>query len=103
LLYLPDIDGWDGWARPVREVVAGVDVALLDGSFFSPDELPGREVSEIGHPLVTDTVGRLAGVSTDVRLVHLNHSNPLHRQGRERAWLESQGFKVGEEGDAWEL
>lgn len=103
LLYLPDIDGWDGWERPVREVVSGVDVALLDGSFFSADELPGRDLSKIGHPLVTDTVARLAGVSSDVRFIHLNHSNPLHRHGPERAWLESQGFKVGEAHDAWEL
>ncbi len=103
LLYLPDIDGWDPWARRVDEVVAAVDVALLDGSFFSPDELPGRDLAKIGHPLVTDTVARLTGVSADVRFIHLNHSNPLHRPGPERAWLEAQGFKVGEVGDQWGL
>lgn len=103
LLYLPDIDGWDGWERPVREVVAGVGVALLDGSFFSADELPGRDVSKIGHPLVTDTVARLAGAAAAVRFIHLNHSNPLHHHGPERAWLEGQGFRVGELGDVWEL
>ncbi len=103
LLYLPDIDGWDRWERPVRDAVSGVDVALLDGSFFSADELPGRDLSKIGHPQVTDTVARLAGVSTDVRFIHLNHSNPLHRHGPERVWLEGQGFKGGEAGDVWEL
>jgi pyrroloquinoline quinone biosynthesis protein B len=103
LLYLPDIDGWDKWERPVREVASGVDVALLDGSFFSAGELPGRDLSKIGHPLVTDTVARLAGVAADVYFIHLNHSNPLHRPGPERAWLEAQGFKVGELEDAWEL
>jgi pyrroloquinoline quinone biosynthesis protein B len=103
LLYLPDVDDWDQWARPVREVVAGVDAALLDGSFFSADELPGRDVSQIGHPLVTDTAARLAGLSTDARLIHLNHSNPLHRPGPEREWLEAQGLRVGEAGDRWEL
>jgi len=103
LLYLPDIDGWDQWARPLRDVIAGLEVALLDGSFFSADELPGRDLSKIGHPLVTDTAARLTGLPTDVRFVHLNHSNPLHRHGPERTWLEAQGFKVGEAGDEWEL
>ncbi|MBI4769529.1 MAG: MBL fold metallo-hydrolase [Chloroflexi bacterium] len=103
LLYLPDIDGWDRWARPVREVVAGVEVALLDATFFSADELPGREVSRVGHPLATDTAARLAGLPTEVRLIHLNHSNPLHRRGPERAWLEAQGLGVGEPGQYWDV
>ncbi len=104
LLYLPDIDAWDGWDRPVREVVASVSVALLDGSFFDPAELPGRDISKIGHPLVTDTVARLRGLTTDVRFIHLNHSNPLHQPGRERTWLQAQGsFSVGAAGDSWDL
>jgi pyrroloquinoline quinone biosynthesis protein B len=103
LLYLPDIDGWDLWALPVREVVANVDIALLDGSFFSPGELPGRDIAQIGHPVVMDTVERLRGLATDIRLIHLNHSNPLCRPGPERAWLEAQGLRVGEAGDAWAL
>ena len=103
LLYLPDIDSWDQWTRPVREIVAGVDVALLDGSFFSPGELPGRNVTQIGHPLVTDTVARLVAVPADVRFIHLNHSNPLHRRGPERDWIEARGFRVGRAGDMWEL
>ncbi len=103
LLYLPDIDGWAQWERRVEEAAAGVDVALLDGSFFSPDELPGRDVSQIGHPLVTDTAARLAGLAADIRFTHLNHSNPLHRPGPEREWLEARGFRVGERGEVWEL
>ncbi len=103
LLYLPDIDGWDQWSRPIRNVVETVDVALLDGSFFDAHELPGRDLSEIGHPLATDTAERLAGIKKDVRLIHLNHSNPLHRLGTERDWLEGQGLRVAEEGDEWEL
>lgn len=103
LLYLPDIDSWEGWARRPEDVVAGVDVALLDGSFFSADELPGRDVAAIGHPLVTETVKRLAHPSADVRFIHLNHSNPLHRRGPERAWLEAQGFRIAQLGDQWRL
>ena len=103
LLYLPDIDGWDQWGRSLTEVIAEVDVALLDGSFFSPAELPGRDLARIGHPLVTDTATRLSGQAADVRFIHLNHSNLLHHAGPEREWLKTQGLKIGEAGDEWAL
>jgi len=103
LFYCPDIDGWDGWDRDLRQIVSEVDVALLDGTFFSAGELPGRDLHEIPHPLVSDTVERLAGVAYDVRLVHLNHSNPLHGPGPERDWLAAQGLRVGAQGDRWPL
>lgn len=108
LLYLPDIDSWDAWAGPpwgqdVRAVVAGVDIALLDGSFYSPNELPGRDLGAIGHPLAADTAARLSGTPADVYLIHLNHTNPLHHPGPERDWLQAQGLAVGEAGARWEL
>jgi pyrroloquinoline quinone biosynthesis protein B len=103
LFYCPDIDGWDRWENDLRAFVSGVDVALLDGTFFHPDELPGRDLSEIRHPLATDTAGRLAGVDCDVRLIHLNHSNPLHRPGPERERLGRRGIGVGGFGDRWRL
>jgi pyrroloquinoline quinone biosynthesis protein B len=103
LLYCPDTDAWDRWDRDVREIVTGVDVALLDGTFFSAGELPGRDLAEIPHPLAADTATRLAGVDCDVRLIHLNHSNPLHRPGPARDWLAARGLGVGLPGDRWRL
>jgi pyrroloquinoline quinone biosynthesis protein B len=108
LLYLPDIDSWETWAAPpwgqeVREVAARVDVALLDGSFYSPEELPGRDLAAIGHPLATDTAERLAGLRGEIALIHLNHTNPLHYPGPERAWLAARGLQVAEAGMKWEL
>jgi pyrroloquinoline quinone biosynthesis protein B len=103
LLYCPDIDAWDRWDRDLRDLVLEVDIALLDGTFFSAAELPGRALTQIPHPLVTDTAERLADADCDVRLIHLNHSNPLLRSGPERDWLEEQGIKVGARGDSWSL
>ena len=103
LFYCPDIDAWDKWDRDVRQVVAGVDVALLDGTFFHRDELPGRDWDPIPHPLAMDTAARLAGVDRDVRLVHLNHSNPLHQPGPARDCLAARGLAVGVRGDHWTL
>jgi pyrroloquinoline quinone biosynthesis protein B len=103
LFYCPDIDTWDRWEHELRGFVAGMDVALLDGTFFSAEELGGRDLSHIPHPLATNTVERLAGVDCDVRLIHLNHSNPLHRSGPERDWLAAQGIGIGVLGARWSL
>jgi pyrroloquinoline quinone biosynthesis protein B len=108
LLYLPDIDSWADWAAPpfgqdMRAAVAAVDVALLDGTFFSPAELPGRDQAAIAHPLPADTAARLAGLEREVRLIHLNHTNPLHHPGPERDWLAARGIGVGDEGQVWAL
>jgi pyrroloquinoline quinone biosynthesis protein B len=78
-------------------------VSLLDGTFFSAAELPGRDLGEIPHPLASDTAERLAWVDCDVRLVHLNHSNPLHRPGPEQDWLAARGIGVGSLGARWRL
>jgi pyrroloquinoline quinone biosynthesis protein B len=103
LFYCPDIDSWDRWEYELRCFVDGMDVALLDGTFFGVDELPGRDLNEIPHPLATDTAGRLTGVDSDVRLIHLNHSNPLLTPGRERSWLAARGIGLGAFGARWRL
>lgn len=103
LLYCPDIDAWDRWETDLQRLVGEMDVALLDGTFFSTDELPGRDLSEVPHPLVTDTAGRLVGVDCEVRLIHLNHTNPLLRDGPEREWLAGQGISLGTRGMRWRL
>src|SRR5262249_48232748 len=80
LLWLTDIDKWEKWDRKIEEVVQSVDVAFLDGTFFSADEIPGRSIADIPHPLVPETVERLSAngpLATRVCFVHLNHTNRL--------------------------
>ena len=103
LFYCPDIDRWEAWERDIRSVCDASDIALLDATFFSGAELPGRDMSKIPHPLVTDTVARLRGTPAEVALIHLNHSNPLLGDTPERAWLRAQGLSVGAEGQRWAL
>jgi pyrroloquinoline quinone biosynthesis protein B len=112
LFYCPDIDSWERWEHDLRSFVAGMDVALLDGTFFSADEIKlsgasERDLSQVPHPPVSDTVERLAGmdaaVPCDVQLIHLNHSNPLHSPGPERDRLAAQGIGVGTFGTQWRL
>jgi pyrroloquinoline quinone biosynthesis protein B len=99
-LFVPDTDTFEKWDRDVRGVVEGVDLAFLDATFWSADELPGRAVKDVPHPLVPDTMERLAGLGARVCFLHLNHSNPLFD---DPARVEPQGFRVAREGEAFDL
>jgi len=89
LLYLPDIDEWERWDRPVEELLAGVDAALVDGTFFDGGELPERDLSEIPHPFIADSIERFGALPASerakVHFTHLNHSNPAADPASEAA------------------
>lgn len=104
VLYIPDTEPWSKWSHPIEDDLRGVDVALLDGSFYSSDELPGRPVSSIGHPLMGETMDRLEPLvkSGELRVIftHLNHSNPaLDPSSPARAEIERRGFTIASDGD----
>jgi len=103
LLYIPDIQDWRTWKKSVVEEVKKVDIALLDGTFYSPEELPGRDLSQIGHPFIKTSVkllGKLARRGkTKIYFTHLNHSNlALDPEGEARKKIENEGFRLAEEG-----
>jgi len=108
LLYLPDIDKWERWDLRLEDVLARVDVALLDGTFFADGELPGRSMAEIPHPFVVETLERLRDAPPEVRakvvFTHLNHTNPACDAGSEaRARIEAAGMRVAQDGERIEL
>jgi pyrroloquinoline quinone biosynthesis protein B len=100
LLYVPDIDGWDRWPAAER-TIAEHPVSLLDATFSRTDELPGRDIAQIMHPLVPDTIERFAHLTGDrsVVLTHINHSNPLGDLDAEITSLaHDKGFLVAYDG-----
>ncbi len=103
LLYVPDTDAWEKWPRPLASILADVDIALLDGTFFGPGEIPGRDASQVPHPLMRSTIDLLArrGAAGRCRVLftHLNHSNPaLDPSSPEAAAIVAAGLSVAEEG-----
>jgi pyrroloquinoline quinone biosynthesis protein B len=102
VLFVPDIDGW-GDGQLLTELLEGVDVAYVDGTFFDGSELPDRDLAEIRHPLMTDTMQRLAEFAARrpgaVRFLHLNHTNPALHDRAIRQRLERAGFAVAEQGE----
>lgn len=101
ILWLPDIDKWEKWDRRLPDLLADPDLtAFVDGTFFSADEIPGRSIAEIPHPLVPETVGLFAGDPPRGRLVfvHLNHTNRLLWDQSAQKKLARAGFAVAREG-----
>jgi pyrroloquinoline quinone biosynthesis protein B len=107
LLFIPDIDKWPLWDRDIRSEVARVDVALLDATFYEDGELPNRNMSEIPHPFVSETISLFSSLSASekrkVKFIHFNHTNPLIFEGPEREQVKKLGFGVATEGERIQL
>lgn len=104
VLYLPDIDKWERWDTRIEDVLASVDVALLDGTFFEDGELPGRDMSVIPHPFISESMARFAPLPkaerAKVRFIHLNHTNPaLDPVSESSERVRQSGMAVSEEGE----
>lgn len=76
VVFIPDIDKWEKWDRKIREFADAYDVLLVDGTFSSADELPGRDISQIPHPMIPATRELLKGTKAQLWFIHLNHTNP---------------------------
>ncbi len=94
LLYLPDLDSW---TDDLIRLVESVDIALIDGSFYSKDELPGRD--DVPHPPIKETMELLDPTKTEIYFTHFNHTNLiLNRECKERKELLEKGFKIAVDG-----
>jgi pyrroloquinoline quinone biosynthesis protein B len=99
-LFCPDIDQW---GNALERLLDGVDIALLDGTFYDESELPGRDRAVIGHPTIVDTMERIEAMGAsrpaDVRFIHLNHSNAVFHAGAAADDVNARGFRVAKAGD----
>ena len=94
----------DVFPPPLEARVRGADVALIDGTFYDREELPHREILEIKHPFVVESVARFADASTEIHFIHLNHTNPaLDPNSEASKAIEAAGLKVAVEGDRYPL
>lgn len=99
LLYLPDVDTWSGW--DAAGFVGEHDVALVDGTFWSDDEPPGRDRAAVPHPSIVESLEVFAELAGRCRIVftHLNHTNPVGvPEGPEATTVRDLGFEVAYDG-----
>mgnify|MGYP002876727712 CR=1 FL=1 len=79
-LFIPDIDKWEKWDKNLITLIKEFDYLLLDATFFDSKEI-NRDISEIPHPLVSETINLLNSLSKEnkskVYFIHMNHTNPM--------------------------
>lgn len=102
VLFIPDIDKWEKWDQDIFQVIQHIDIALLDGTFYSQGELPNRDMSEIPHPFIVESMETLYPLNTPnrnkVHFIHFNHSNPAIKIGTASNLIRSNRFNVAREG-----
>jgi len=107
VLFIPDIDKWEKWDQDIFEVVQHIDIALLDGTFYSQDEMPNRDMREIPHPFIVESMEILYQLNSPnrnkIHFIYFNHSNPAIRDGAASNLIRSNRFNVTREGMVFKL
>lgn len=98
LLFIPDIDKWEKFNLDIDSLIKSVDFAFLDGTFFSDHELPGRDMSEIPHPFIEESLVRFENLEpaekNKIYFIHFNHTNPAMWDGNVQNEILQAGFNV---------
>ena len=97
-LFIPDIDKWEKWDRDLSQLAKEFDFLLIDATFYDSKEI-NRDIREIPHPLVTETIELLSGLSIENRnkvyFIHMNHTNMMLDPDSELSRLVlSKGFNI---------
>lgn len=108
VLFIPDIDKWEKWERDIKTEISNSDLAFLDGTFYENGELPGRDMREIPHPFVSESLKLFESLPEQekkkIKFIHFNHTNPLGKlKSPEKKAVTRKGFGLAEEDEWFEL
>lgn len=108
VLFIPDIDKWEKWDRNIIEEIKNHDASFLDGSFYANGEIPNRDMSEIPHPFLKESMTLFDNMSEEekakVHFIHFNHTNPVINPSSD-AYKDiiQSGYNIATEGDQFVL
>tara|TARA_X000001036_G_scaffold439211_1_gene489514 strand:- start:698 stop:1618 length:921 start_codon:yes stop_codon:yes gene_type:complete len=108
VLFIPDIDKWYLWEKSIIDEIKQVDYALIDATFYDSKEINYRDVSEIPHPFVVESMELFDAVKLEEKnkifFIHLNHTNPLlDKSSDQYKFVKDKGYNIAEEGMKLEL
>ena len=103
VLYISDIDAWNDWEMDINKMIKKHDIAFLDGTFYDKTELNRRNIEDVPHPSIKESIKRFSPLGAidrkKVNFTHLNHTNKVLRQNsKERNAIIAQGFQVASDG-----
>ena len=99
LLFIPDIDKWEKWSVSIIDEIKQVDYAFVDATFFDGNEIQLRDISEIPHPFVIESLKLFKDLSKEdkdkIYFIHFNHTNPLiNRESDQAKEVLNAGFNI---------
>ena len=98
ILYIPDVDYW---TNELLDEIRMANIAIIDGTFYSRDEMP--RFNEVPHPPVKETLELIKNMDTEVYFTHVNHTNVLNTDSNEKKQIENKGFKIAFDGMILEI
>ena len=108
VLFIPDIDKWSKWDKNIIEEIKKIDYAFIDATFFDGEEIQNRDISEIPHPFVIESMELFKDLDKEeknkIYFIHFNHTNPLLDKGSAAyKKMQNAGFHVAEFGSVFPL
>lgn len=107
-LFIPDIDKWEKWQTDIQSLLANVDYAFIDATFFDAKEINNRNISEIPHPFIIESMERFdalpAAIKKKIYFIHFNHTNPaLIPDSQVSKKIKEKGYNIARLGDTFTL
>jgi pyrroloquinoline quinone biosynthesis protein B len=95
-LYMPDIDGL---STECDQLIRSMDLSIIDATFYNSSELPHRNISNIPHPLVQESVKLFSSMAERVVFTHFNHTNSiLNIRGNITSQIQRLGYRIADDG-----
>ncbi len=108
VLFIPDIDKWERWDTSLLSAIEQADLAFIDASFYDRAEIGHRDMAEIPHPFVVESLALLEALPRELRgrvyFIHMNHTNPLLNADSEASRaVTAAGYGIARMGDRFKL
>ncbi|RZW42171.1 MAG: pyrroloquinoline quinone biosynthesis protein PqqB [Flavobacteriaceae bacterium] len=107
-LFIPDIDKWNKWDKDIVDEIKKVDYALLDATFFDGAEINNRDIGEIPHHFVVESLALFKNLSKPqkdkIHFIHFNHTNPLlQNDSPQLRAIQNKKFHIARFGQVFKL
>lgn len=108
VLFIPDIDKWERWDTSLLSAIEQADLAFIDASFYDSAEIGYRDIAEIPHPFVVESLALLEALPRELRsrvyFIHMNHTNPMLNPDSEASRaVTAAGYGIARMGDRFKL
>lgn len=100
-LFIPDIDKWEKWDKNIIEEIAKADYAFIDGTFYDNNELENRDMAEIPHPFIIESMKKFEKLplseKNKIYFIHFNHTNPvINPDSKEAKTVIQNGYNIAQ-------